>query len=584
MRDRGVTSDTLTGELDITRSRAGGLLAVLLVIGLVAGCGRPLGEGDVRAALARAVDSSAAPAGMTAGHWSMVQRLYRERRFQPLWAELDQPTARGRQFVNALVNSESQGLRPADYDLIGIRDALTHAYQKDLRKDSIPSAVAALELRLTRTFLIYGTHLFSGRLDPTVVDSGWFISARRSGVDSALSTGLRVKDFPGMIAPLLPSQPQYGELVLALATYRGLAAKGGWPAIPIPPRLKLRPGDVDSMVPLIRRRLAASGEARDTVSPDPYLYDSELAGVVSRFQDRHGLETDSTIGKATIEAMNIPVDTRIAQIELNMERYRWLPNDLGQRYVLVNIPDYQLHAYDNGREAFTMRVVVGKDFDNPTPVFADSMSYVVFRPYWNVPPRIIKEEIVPAARKDSGYIAKHEYELLRGNEVIDPDSINWAKVDTAHINFRIRQKPGPANSLGLIKFMFPNQFDVYLHDTPARSLFRRAGRAASHGCIRVERPEQLAQFALARNTEWDLRKIREALRSEDPPQQVGLRQKVPVYIVYFTSFVRNGAVRFRTDLYGTDSRAIARLQQGHDRGASRAVFDSLLQLAQVTRK
>jgi murein L,D-transpeptidase YcbB/YkuD len=168
--------------------------------------------------------------------------------------------------------------------------------------------------------------------------------------------------------------------------------------------------------------------------------------------------------------------------------------------------------------------------------------------------------------------------------VIDPASIDWAKVDTARLNFRVRQKPGKLNSLGLVKFMFPNQFDVYLHDTPARSLFRRADRAASHGCIRVERPEQLAQFALARNTDWDLKKIRAALHSEDPPEQVGLRQRVPVYIVYFTSFVRDGVIRFRTDLYGTDQRAIARLQAGHDRGASQAVFDSLRQLVVASRR
>ncbi|HEV8122988.1 MAG TPA: L,D-transpeptidase family protein [Gemmatimonadales bacterium] len=568
----------------IARTQAGGLLAVLLVSGLLAGCGRPLDERDVRFALVRAVDSSATPAGMTPARWAMVRGLYQERKFEPLWTGLDQPTARGREFVNALVNAEAQGLRPSDYDLRGIRDAMVRAYQGNLKKDSIPSAVVALELRLTRTFLDYGTNLFSGRLDPIAVDSGWFISVRRSGVDSALGRALRAKEFSGMVAPLLPHQQQYGELVQALATYRQLAARGGWAPIPVPARIKLRPGEVNSIIPFIRHRLAESGQLADSLSPTPFLYDSVLAGAVARFQDLHGLETDSTIGKGTIEAMNIPVDTRIAQIELNMERYRWLPDDLGQRYVLVNIPDYQLHAYDEGREAFTMRVVVGKDFENPTPVFADSMSYIVFRPYWNVPPRIIKEELVPAARKDSSYIGKHEYELLRGNEVIDPATINWAKVDTAHINFRVRQKPGPANSLGLIKFMFPNQFDVYLHDTPARGLFRRAGRAASHGCIRVERPEQLAQFALARNTDWNLKKIRDALHSEDPPEQVGLRQKVPVYIVYFTSFVRDGTVRFRTDLYGTDSRAISRLQQGLDRGASRAIFDSLLQLSQVSRR
>jgi murein L,D-transpeptidase YcbB/YkuD len=317
------------------------------------------------------------------------------------------------------------------------------------------------------------------------------------------------------------------------------------------------------------------------------VYDSTLVAAVIRFQDHYGLETDSAIGVATLTAMNVPLDQRIGQIELNMERYRWLPDDLGSRYILVNIPDYHLHAYNDGKEVLTMRVVVGKDYENPTPVFADSMSYVVFRPYWNVPPRIIKEEIIPLTKKDPSYITKHDYEILRGRELVDPGSIDWAKVDTAHFRFQVRQKPGPLNSLGLVKFMFPNQFDVYLHDTPARSLFRRAGRAASHGCIRVEKPELLAQYVLALNPEWDAKKIHEAMVRQDPkdvtPRQVTLRQKVPVYIVYFTAFVQDGIPRFRHDLYGTDQRAIARLRQGRTIGGDQQLALELRKLAGTGR-
>jgi murein L,D-transpeptidase YcbB/YkuD len=402
-------------------------------------------------------------------------------------------------------------------------------------------------------------------------------------VDTLLLLGLTRATFAEMVEPLYPRREEYGRLVQALAQYRALEARGGWDTIPVPARLKLQPDTIDALVPLIRRRLLVTGELRDSSPPDPYRYDSLLAGAVARFQDHHGLEMDSVIGRGTIEAMNVPVEMRIGQIELNMERYRWLPDNLGPRHILVNVPDYHLHAYDEGKEVFQMRVVVGKDFDNPTPVFADSMSYIVFRPYWNVPARILKEEIIPAARKDTGYIASNNYEILRGREVVDPATIEWAEVDTSKINFYVRQKPGPLNSLGLIKFMFPNQFDVYLHDTPARSLFRRAGRAASHGCIRVERPEQLAQFALARNPEWDLRKIRDAMR-RDSTHQVGLRQKVPVYIVYFTSFVRDGTVRFRSDLYGTDRRAIARLEEGLGPSNDRNLNDEIRRLAGESRK
>jgi murein L,D-transpeptidase YcbB/YkuD len=568
------------------RSLAGGLLALAALSLALAGCRKALTEANVVASMRQVIDSASAPAGMAALRWQMIQAVYRERKFLPLWTSLAQPTERGLEFINAIAGAEAQGLRSSDYHLKDLRDFLARAYDPKLARDSIPGALSRLDLHLTTIFFEYGTHLFSGRLEPAAVDSGWYIAERRSGVDTLLLLGLTRNSFAEMVAPLYPKWEEYGRLLLALAHYRALAARGGWDSLPVPPvraRFKLEPDGVDSIVPQIRRRLLVTGELTDSSTTDPYRYDSMLAGAVAVFQDRHGLEMDSVIGRGTIEAMNVPVEMRIGQIELNMERYRWLPDNLGPRYILVNIPDYHLYAFDEGKEVFQMRVVVGKDYDNPTPVFADSMSYIVFRPYWNVPSRILKEEIVPAARKDTGYIAKNNYEILRGREVIDPATIEWAKVDTSKINFYIRQRPGPLKSLGLVKFMFPNQFDVYLHDTPARSLFRRAGRAASHGCIRVERPEQLAQFALARNPEWDLRKIRDAMR-RDSSQQVGLRQKVPVYIVYFTSFVRDGVVRFRSDLYGTDRRAIARLREGGDQPDAAALRKESLDLAQAGRK
>lgn len=576
-----MAATTSKGRMKRNRSQAGGLLALAGLALVLAGCRKALSEADVVAAMRQAIDSLPAPAGVPAPRWVMMQAVYRERKYQPIWVGVERPTERGIGLIQALAGAEAQGLRSAEYDLPALRQALALGYNPTLPPDSVPAALRRLDLQLTSTFFQYGTHLFSGRLNPATADSGWFIAERRTGVDTLLLLGLTRETFPEMVAPLYPHWEEYHRLVAGLAEYRHLQARGGWDSIPVPPRVKLAPDAVDTLIPLIRRRLLVTGELKDSITTDPYRYDPTLAGAVAMFQDSHGLEMDSVIGRSTIEAMNVPVETRISQIELNLERYRWLPDHLGPRYLLVNIPDYHLYAYEDGKEVFQMRVVVGKDFDNPTPVFADSMSYVVFRPYWNVPARIIKEEIVPAASKDSGYITRNNYEILRGREIIDPATIEWAEVDTAKINFHIRQKPGPLNSLGLVKFMFPNQFDVYLHDTPARSLFRRAGRAASHGCIRVERPEQLAQFALARNPEWDLRKIRDAM-NRDSTHQVGLRQKVPVYIVYFTSFVRDGVVRFRSDLYGTDRRASTLLGNGRD-AASSKLRKEIIQLAQAGR-
>ena len=243
-----------------------------------------------------------------------------------------------------------------------------------------------------------------------------------------------------------------------------------------------------------------------------------------------------------------------------MERLRWLAHDFGDRYILVNIPDFHLYAYDSGRLALTMRVVVGKDYKNPTPVFSDTMAYVVFRPFWNVPKRIINEELLPAQKKDTAYLNKHQYEVLKGTTVVDPGTIDWAKADTLNFRYLIRQKPGGQNSLGHIKFMLPNQYDVYLHDTPSQGVFRRAGRNASHGCIRVEKPQQLAEYAMVGVPKWDKQKIRDAMRDTTPPEEVHLVHRVPVYIVYLTAFVENGVVQFRNDLYGNDDRAITRLE------------------------
>jgi L,D-transpeptidase YcbB len=259
----------------------------------------------------------------------------------------------------------------------------------------------------------------------------------------------------------------------------------------------------------------------------------------------------------------VPVETRIRQIELNLERYRWLPSDFGKRYILVNIPDFRLYAYDKGKETLTMRVIVGDEYGNATPVFADSMTYIVFRPQWDMPRRILVDEVIPKVRDDIYYLAKHGYEVVdtANNEVIsDPSSIDWSDLDTAQIHFRVRQKSGAGNALGNVKFMFPNQYSIYLHDTPADHLFDRSKRTLSHGCVRVEDPVKLAGYVLARQGDWDEEKIREAIEppgaGEVSPISVDLEHPVPVYLVYLTAFVRDGVLQFRDDPYGKDRRAM----------------------------
>jgi murein L,D-transpeptidase YcbB/YkuD len=491
----------------------------------------------------------------------LVRRVYLDRDYQPVWIDGSGLDGRGRDLIETLCHAERQGLRSADYDLPGLQAQLASLSED---KKSNPAALAALDLRLTRAFLDYGSDLLAGRLDPQAVHNGWYIKSRRAVIDSTLRSALSHDGFDDMVSPLHPRQKEYKELLDKLAEYREIEAKGGWGTIFGISRLQW--GDEGPYIQVLRDRLQATGDLEK--SDGKPLYDDRVAAAVARFQERHGLPADSSVDAKTMAALNVPVDTRIRIIELNLERYRWLPSDFGPRYILVNIPDYRLHAYDDGRESLTMRVTVGEEYNHATPVFADSMTHVVFRPYWEVPRRIMVDSVIPKVRKNIHYLAQHSYELvdLARNEVIpDPSAINWSKLNLKKIPFRVRQKPGPDNQLGTVKFMFPNQFSVYLHDTPADSLFEKQNRTDSHGCVRVEDAVKLAGYVLEEQEDWGDDEILEAI-SADPtkdmtPTSVYLKHPVPVYLLYLTAFVRDGVLHFRDDPYRKDRRAMARMGQ-----------------------
>jgi murein L,D-transpeptidase YcbB/YkuD len=429
-----------------------------------------------------------------------------------------------------------------------------------------PEAFAVLDLELTRRFLEYGADLLAGRLDPKAVASGWYIRARRSSIDSTLRVVLQAREFHDIVAQLRPHQPEYAELVEELAGYREILRQGGWPEVP--GGKGLRRGARGARVAVLRRRLWITGDLGGSAKGKP-VYDRAVAKAVARFQARHGIPSDGMVGAATLAALNVPVQVRIRQIQLNLERYRWLPAGFGPRYIYVNIPDYELYAYNGGQPALKMRVVVGDEYENATPVFADSMRFVVFRPYWYVPQRILVREIIPRIKRKRSYLVRHRFEVVeakREPRVLNPRRINWSRVDTTRI--RVRQKGGSTtNPLGLVKFMFPNQFAVYLHDTPTRKLFKRPKRTLSHGCVWVEKPVELADYVFAGQDDWDEKKIREAMETAHSAGEEGnadghtvaLERPVPVYIVYLTAFVREGVLNFRRDPYGMDREAIARL-------------------------
>jgi murein L,D-transpeptidase YcbB/YkuD len=272
------------------------------------------------------------------------------------------------------------------------------------------------------------------------------------------------------------------------------------------------------------------------------VYDRALAGVVAQFQREHGIVVDSALGKETLAALNVPATYRLGQIAANMERYRWMPRSLGDKYVFVNVPAFRLEAYDDGKQVMTMKVIVGAEYEEKnTPVFSDSMQYVVFRPYWNPTDSIMAKELWPKVESDPTFLDRNDYEIVNegGKQ-------------------RIRQKPGDKNALGLVKFMFPNSFDIYMHDTPEEQLFQKDVRAFSHGCIRLEKPAEMAQWVLG----WTPEQVRTAMESGPDDHRVNLKQKVPVYIVYFTTYMRDGRLYFGNDLYGRDGALVAAVRNG----------------------
>ncbi|HEV8455206.1 MAG TPA: peptidoglycan-binding protein, partial [Gemmatimonadales bacterium] len=330
------------------------LLASACVVVLL-GAGGCRHDDPIAKAIRTTASNAVAPRSIQGGRWKLLQLVYRDRDYRPLWMDGRKVRGQARDLIETLCHAEREGLRAADYDLAGLRTDLARLRDE---KDPAPRAVAALDLRLTRSFLDYGADLLAGRLDPQAVDNGWYIRARRAAIDSMLQESLRSRNFDDMIAPLRPRQREYKKLVDALEKYRELEGKGGWSLVPADKRLVR--GDEGASVGALRHRLHATGELRHA-GGEP-VYDDDVAAAVARFQERHGLPVDSSAGAATLAALNVPVESRIRQIELNLERYRWLPSDFGKRYILVNIPDYQLYAYDKGKEALTMRVIVGDEY------------------------------------------------------------------------------------------------------------------------------------------------------------------------------------------------------------------------------
>ena len=413
--------------------------------------------------------------------------------------------------------------------------------------------LAALESETDRALLAFAHDVAIGRVSPSAVAPHW--KSQREVPDLAGSLRQSAnRTLEQWISRLQPRHPEYVALQRALRALRSQQQRGEWPKVPARP---FKPGTSDPAVTILRERLAASGEFTGTGGEaGPASYDEDLKAAVKTFQEHHALKATGSIDQATLAAINVPLSERIRQVEINLERWRWMPDDFGARHFLVNIPAFLLMAREDGAAVRAIRVIVGKA-GHETPIFSGDMETVVFSPYWNVPDSIAEDETAPAIRQDPGYLARNQIEVVRrsnsGVKVVDPAAVNWYDPDElSQLSFR--QRPGAKNALGHVKFLFPNVFNVYLHDTPSDALFARARRAFSHGCVRVEEPEALASYVLRDRPEWTTDRVSSAMNA-GVEKYVQLDETIPVHIVYFTTWVDDqGGLYFLPDVYGYDAR------------------------------
>jgi L,D-transpeptidase YcbB len=464
------------------------------------------------------------PRALTNDQWGHVKRLYAGYQSSPLWMDSDGViNDRANALIDGLVEATTDAIQIDQYALTDLAQALD-----TLRRTKQPTAaqIARADLLLTMSFTALAEDYLTGQIEPASVAQSWHIDPLEEEVDSALTRSLRDGKLGDAIKRMRPQDYDYEMLRRMLADYRKIVASGGWPIIPDGKSLKRGDKDAPSRLQALRVRLQAEG-IRANVGDSSGVYDQALASAVAQFQTRHAIGVDSALGKETLDALNVPATFRLAQIAANLERYRWLPRALGSKYILVNVPAFRLQGYENGKKTIEMKVIVGSDFEGrATPVFSDSMEYVVFRPYWDVPDNIAENELLPKG--------------------IPADFVTTTQNGKLHL----RQRPGPKNALGLVKFLFPNDFNIYLHDTPGDHLFDKDVRAFSHGCIRLEKPDLMAQWVLG----WDADRVHQALENGPDDRTVKVPKKIPVYIAYFTSYVRDGQLWFGNDLYRRDDQ------------------------------
>lgn len=495
---------------------------------------------------------------------SWLQKFYEPAGFAPAWVQGSQPVPQALSLIELFRDAGKKGLDPEDYDASRWEERI-----RTLQGSSTGPAVARFDVAFTVCAMRYVSDLRIGRIDPQHFK--FELDVEQKKYDLAQFLRDRIMASSNLQAVLDEDEPPfagYRRTEQALARYIELARTDDGEKLPGVTK-PIDPGQSYTGVPRLARFLRLVGDlpADAPLPGDAQTYGGPLVDAVKHFQRRHGLDADGRLGPATIKQLNVRLKDRVLQLQLALERWRWLPVEFSAPPIIVNIPDFKLRALDeNNNVALTMRVVVGKAMRTQSPVFTRDMTYVVLRPYWNVPPSILRSQIIPAIQRDRGYIAKKNYEVAtHDGKIVTSGNISDAVLAQLRAGkLMVRQKPGPSNALGLVKLIFPNEHNVYLHSTPSQDLFSRSRRDFSHGCIRVEKPAELATWVLRNNPGWTLERVQQGMQSGKDNVTVSLEKRVPVFIVYGTALTyENGEVHFSDDIYGHDASLAAALAKGY---------------------
>lgn len=482
--------------------------------------------------------------------------------YQLAWVQGDQPTAQALALIGLFKEAWKKGLKPEDYDASRWDDRLRAIQNSE-------TGAARFDVGLTVCTMRFVSDLRIGRINPKHLKFGLSVERKRYDLAHFVRERLLLAtNISAVLESVEPPFAGYRRTEAALVRYTALAVQDEYAELPVFPK-PIDPGQAYAGIPRLTRLLVLVGDLPLEAAPpaNSQTYGAALTEAVKRFQRRHGLQDDGRLGAATLKQLNVPLSDRVRQLQLALERWRWLPSEFSAPPIVVNIPDFHLRALDeNNGVSLTMKVVVGKSMRTQTPVFSGDMTYVVLRPYWNVPPSILRGEIVRAIQRDRNYIANKRYEVTTKDGMVITSGVISDEVlaDLRAGKLAVRQKPGPTNALGLVKLMFPNEFNVYLHSTPAPELFSRTRRDFSHGCIRVEKPAELTAWVLRNNAGWSVDRVKQSMEQGRDNVTVTLSRKVPVFIVYATALAYDdGEVHFYDDIYGHDLKLTKALSKGY---------------------